>query len=351
MSPTVIKGLNFSDVPIDTHLPKGYSRRNNFYSADEDGLFQDQISYVTPPASPQNGLLRQPPASSQNRTPGTVRFHPSVNTRHPAHDEYTDNSATDFHWDREEQAAAHDHNADRFNTRGMLPHGRMSSKEAFQLVKLRIAPPGVPLCSALHVMFPAPRGLLTRQELCDQLVSMFDCDRIIAAQAVTWMDPNNEGIDFATFKKYMQAGNELGQQGAATPRTPSLSQAVQDRRDKRSPMTQAAPPLVPQWLPKVRTAHGYKDTESHLGPGMVPLDGEGVRQHGAMNVAKESHFGPGMVPDEGAEARRPTGARWKGDFDHLEQNLMPEEAASWKFTDSHRPYADANRSTVHHCMG
>jgi hypothetical protein len=33
---------------------------------------------------------------------------------------------------------------------------------------------------------------------------MFDCDRIIAAQAVTWMDPNNEGVDFATFKKYIQ---------------------------------------------------------------------------------------------------------------------------------------------------
>jgi hypothetical protein len=105
MRPTVIKGLNFSDVPIDTHPPKGDSIRHNFYSADEVGLFQDQISYVTPPASPQNGLLQPQNRrnSFQNRTPGTVRFHPSVNTRHPAYDEYADNSATEFHWDREEQ--------------------------------------------------------------------------------------------------------------------------------------------------------------------------------------------------------------------------------------------------------
>eukprot|EP00976_Prorocentrum_cordatum_P109238 1194986-Prorocentrum_minimum.AAC.8 len=50
----------------------------------------------------------------------------------------------------------------------------------------------------------APRGVLSRHELCDQLVSMYGLDRIVVAQAVSYMDPHNQGINFSTFRDLMQ---------------------------------------------------------------------------------------------------------------------------------------------------
>ena len=45
---------------------------------------------------------------------------------------------------------------------------------------------------------------MSRRELCDQLISMFNLDRIVAAQAASYMDPYNEGVNFATFREFMQ---------------------------------------------------------------------------------------------------------------------------------------------------
>mmetsp|Transcript_3109 Transcript_3109/g.6473 ORF Transcript_3109/g.6473 Transcript_3109/m.6473 type:complete len:330 (-) Transcript_3109:49-1038(-) len=325
--------LAFDDIPFETPEARTIPR-GEYILDDQDDLYQ-----------------------GQTRTPQTVRFAPSVNQGQRTLDEdYGDdrrNPAVPFRWDREEQAAVM-HGCPG-NDSDMEFMGRISPKEAFRLVQSRIAPPDAPLCPALHVMFPAPRGSLSRRELCDQLVSMFNLDRIVTAQAVSWMDPANEGIDFAAFRELMQAGKEYGGLVAATPKTPRLSSSIQDRRDKRSAVKQPPPPLEPEWLPKVHQ-HIHKDTIGHLGPGFVPRDeNEGIVR-AAMQRDFDSHIGPGMVPEEGAAKgkARGLGGVWgyPSGMDHLEPSMMPEEGASQVNNRQARQYDhNPNRSSVQHCIG
>lgn len=60
------------------------------------------------------------------------------------------------------------------------------------------------LCRVVGVDATAPKGVLSREELCDELVKMFSLDRTVLAQAAAMMDPDNRGISYKQFAQFME---------------------------------------------------------------------------------------------------------------------------------------------------